>query len=280
MQQEKLSILFPWQDRITYRALSEETLHDLGLDILCKQAGQTAQERRLIEQTLSNLTDTPEVANYRAAVFADLLNHRELREKLLEQLKRIDFLQEYGGMRNNFDEDLGVWDLLHRLDEIRNYIRCVEILRECLSTTEIASEGLINLLHSLEEIYNEHSFSELKKDVDSLRATTDNLRSVTLGVNLNERFEALNIGLISINSKPFTKAGVIANLADAISRRDQIRQDNEWKENYHFSPATGEGAGAVHAMERMGTMTMMTRNPLAMMTMASVPAGTAAQNVM
>ena len=279
MKTEKLSILFPWQDRITYRRLSEETQHDLGLDSLCRQAGTTPQEQRLIRQTLSSLTDSPEVANFRSAVFQDILTHRAMREKMLEQLRRIEVLQEYGGLRSGSDKTLGVWDLMHRLDEVRSYIRCIEALRDCLSGEDIASEGLTELLQSVNEIYEEHDFAALKADVDSLKPDINSIRSVTLGVNLNERFEAVSMGLISVNGKAFTKSGVISGFADALLNRDHIRREADWNESYHYYPADGR-AGVPAGLEKAARAAMVTRNPLLGMTLASVPADTGARDVM
>ena len=37
MKQEKLSILFPRQDEVTYREIPEESWHDLGLDALTEK---------------------------------------------------------------------------------------------------------------------------------------------------------------------------------------------------------------------------------------------------
>ena len=41
----KLTILFPDQDRITYRLMSEETLHDLGLDTLIREVTIDVKEQ-------------------------------------------------------------------------------------------------------------------------------------------------------------------------------------------------------------------------------------------
>lgn len=76
MKTEKLTILFPWQERVTYKQLSDEAVHDLGIEELCNEAGTTPQERRILLRTLSNLTRDVNVANFRSAVFADLLNHK------------------------------------------------------------------------------------------------------------------------------------------------------------------------------------------------------------
>ena len=37
MKQAALSILFPYQDRMTYREIPEESWHDLGLDALTEK---------------------------------------------------------------------------------------------------------------------------------------------------------------------------------------------------------------------------------------------------
>ena len=46
MSQEKLSILFPWQDEITYRPLPDSTWHDLGLDVLTEKIAALPEEKK------------------------------------------------------------------------------------------------------------------------------------------------------------------------------------------------------------------------------------------
>ena len=43
MKQAALSILFPYQDRVTYREIPEESWHDLGLDALTEKVAAQPQ---------------------------------------------------------------------------------------------------------------------------------------------------------------------------------------------------------------------------------------------
>ena len=65
---------------------------------------------------------------------------------------------------------------------------------------------------------------------------TSQLKSITVGINLNDRFEADGIGLISVNSKYFTKSGILGNFYDHIASKDRINEDTIWKKNFKFQP--------------------------------------------
>ena len=73
MKQEKLSILFPRQDEVTYQLIPEETWHDLGMDALAEKVARQPQEVPLIQRVMMSLTDDPAVAAFRCSVFADIL---------------------------------------------------------------------------------------------------------------------------------------------------------------------------------------------------------------
>ena len=61
-------------------------------------------------------------------------------------------LYDYGSFAREYDEGASVWDLFHRLDEINDYIECVEALFACLSSVELKSAGLRGLYAYVEEI--------------------------------------------------------------------------------------------------------------------------------
>ena len=80
-------------------------------------------------------------------------------------LERISFLREYGSFNREYDESACIWDLLHRLDELNDYIKCVDALHTCLAASDIHSAGFLGLKAYVEKIYADNGFAELKKDI-------------------------------------------------------------------------------------------------------------------
>lgn len=239
-REKAISLLTPPGYAPDYKVLSEAAIHDLGLDYLCEQVTEKKQEQTLLLSILSKMTDNPEVTRYRSDVFEDIYRNGAMRDDMLRILDKINFLRDYGSIGKTFEEAANVWDLMHRLDELKDYIQCVEAIFKSLSESSVRSEGLLHLKEYVDGLYHDNGFSELKKDIASLRATTTELRSVTVGINLNDRFEADGIGLISINSKYFTKSNILSNFCEKISMKDAIKPDTEWQEEYKFHPFAAE----------------------------------------
>lgn len=237
---KKISLLTPPACEPEYKSLSDAAIHDLGLDYICGQVTEKKQEQGLFLSVLSKMTDDPEVTRYRSDVFADIYGNKAMREEMLRILDKINFLRDYGSIGKTYEESAGVWDLMHRLDELKDYIQCVEALFKSLSDAEPQSEGLLRLKEYIDSLYHDNGFAELKRDVEALRASTADLRSVTVGINLNDRFEADGIGLVSINSKYFTKSNIIENFCEKITMKDMVKPDTEWKEEYKFHPLAAE----------------------------------------
>lgn len=238
--EKAISLLTPPGFAPDYKVLSEAAIHDLGLDYLCEQVTEKKQERTLFLSILSQMTDNPEVTKYRSDVFEDIYQNEAMRDEMLRILDRINFLRDYGSIGKTFEEAANVWDLMHRLDELKDYIQCVEAIFKSLSDAQVHSEGVLRLKEYVDGLYHDNGFSELKKDIAALRATTSELKSVTVGINLNDRFEADGIGLISINSRYFTKSNIFDHFCEKISMKEVVKPDTEWKEEYKFHPFAAE----------------------------------------
>jgi len=189
---------------------------------------------------LSSMTADPETARYRQEVFSDILALPDLREKMTELFDRIEFIRNFSSTNRDSDEKISLWHLLHRLDELKDYIVCVESMRECLSDDRITSEGLIGFRNYLVSLYEDACFAEMKKDIFELKQRSAGIKSVTIGINVNERFEAVSMGLVSINDTPFKKSNIISNFADAISSKDKIQSGNDWDGDMHYHLADKE----------------------------------------
>mgnify|MGYP002624438925 FL=1 len=275
MGKDKLSLIFPFQSEAnppTYKVLSEETIHNLGLDAILPKLSPAEAERAYILRVISHMTADPRVAEYRAEVFEDILHFPDMRGKMVKILEKIEFLRSYGTFKKDYEESASAFELIHRLEEINDYIICVEAIHECLSGTDVRSHGLNNLRNHVDKIYNDNSFAELKDDISKVKGSTSDLKSITLGINLNDRFEAESIGVISINNKAFTKSGVIGSFSDAISMgRDRVQDGNEWKENYRYQPFDATASDIAASAAQMGRFMIAASGPIGMLTMAAIP---------
>ena len=270
MKQSKLSILFPRQDEVTYREIPEESWHDLGMDALAEKVAAQPQEVQLIRRVMMCLTPDPEVAAFRSDVFRDILNHPEIREKMLKLLDKVKMFYDYGVVNRHEGDESGIWDLMHRLEEYHDYILTVESIRECLAEKDLKSEGLTELRDSVERTYRDKGFAALRRDVEEMKVEASQIRSLTVGINLNDRFEAVSLGLVSVNGKPFTRSGMLKNFLSSVAPRDDIREEADWSGSYSFYPANTE-TGFLASAGQFIESSVILRNPLAAMSLARIP---------
>ena len=280
---EKISLLHPTGHGDDYTQLSDVAVHDLGFDAICEQLSDKEPEKRMILRIMSRMTPDPYVAKYRGDIFDDIMKYPDMRNRMLEILNEVKFLKEFGSFKRDYDETAGAWDLIHRLDEINDYIKSVEAIQSCLDGVELSAQGLLDLREYVQQIYTDSGFEELKKDISNLKATTDSLKSVTVGINLNDRFEAESIGLVSINDKPYTRSNIVGNFCDMlISRAAQKKGINEDQpaenKSLHYQPFTASESQILEAGAKMGVMSAAMKNPL-MIGLAGVAEGDTTQDV-
>lgn len=277
---KKISLLYPKGENDGFRVMSEVTMHDLGFDTICEAvADKKDAQQAMIMRVLSKMTDDPYVARYRSDIFEDIYKNPDMCKRMMEILDKINFLRDYGSFKKKYEEASGIWELMHRLEEINEYIGYVEAIYQCLSIADIQSEGLLGLREYINEIYQDNGFEDLKKDISKLKSSTQDLKSVTVGINLNERFEANSIGLISINNKYFTKSNVIGNFYDKIASKSPIKDGTTWDGSYKFHPLNPVIEDFQYALEKTVMVNIASQNPLLVGKLAAVPAGDSAEDV-
>ena len=271
---KKFSLLFPRGTKVDFKKLENSTFHDLGLDLICKEVTSEPKEQIVIADILSNMTADPAVANYRQDVFEDLKNLPDVRAKLVELFDKIEFNKQYGVIKKSKDEVEGLWFLMHHLNQYRDYITCVDALKECLSDERIKSDGLKDYKAYIDEIYEDAHFHELKKDLEKLNIETSEIQSVTIGMNLNQRLEATSMGIISVNNKQFKKSGIVSNFADSIGG-DKIKEGTEWNGEMHYRQVDAAKDGSFsRIMNNYAKYTAANANPIMRnATVTSITAG-------
>lgn len=100
MSHRKYSLLYP-AEQAEYKTLSQTTMHDLGLDQICKKLSAKEAEQNYILNVMARMYADPVVTQYRCDIFEDVLQNKKMRDDMMEILGRISFLKDYGGFKGN-----------------------------------------------------------------------------------------------------------------------------------------------------------------------------------
>lgn len=238
MKNDKLSLLYPDGEE-NFRLLSQVSFHDLGIDFICKKVTDKYEEQQKFGMIFSKMSDNPAITEYRCEIFDDIYNNPKMCTELMKVLEHINYEKQYSGFSGHFEESDSAWELLHRLEEINDYVKSVEALQNCLSGFELKSKGMNELKSYVNELYTDNGFAELKKDIQELKASTQNLKSITVGINLNEKFEAHGIGLISFNKKEFTKSSAVGNFVSKLASKESLNEES-WNDDFKFHEITAQ----------------------------------------
>lgn len=76
MSQKKYSLLYP-DTNAQYRTLSDVTMHDLGMDQICKKLSAKEREQNYIQNVMAHMYADPAVTQYRCDIFEDVLQQKK-----------------------------------------------------------------------------------------------------------------------------------------------------------------------------------------------------------
>ena len=150
------------------------------------------------------ITDDPAVIAYRQDTFADLLTHPALVDMLEKLVPILQDITELRRMQQEIaDEDAEVY--LTGLTEIELYISCVNTLHAGIGALSAAPTGkaFSRLADYVTELAESEYYCELNKRLSELTQRVREIRSVTIGVNLDAQLRPVQAGVLSINAQPF-----------------------------------------------------------------------------
>ncbi len=233
---EQLSLLHPQNSNAVYKTLTKEAINDLSIDFLCDALTDEPYEKNSIRQLLISVTDDEEVIRYRCDVFDDFLRFPKLREDLTLLLDKLNDLREIERFQKD-SEASSLWQLVNRLREMGEYVDCVTQIKNTLEALDIQSRGLIQLRESVQSIYNDSGFPDLKADIEETLAKAQRMKSITLGVNLDALLRPKTVGVVSLNDKEFTDSGILKRFKNFANNESELHHGNDVTGFVNFHPA-------------------------------------------
>ena len=212
MQDKFLSLLYPNEQSRQFHE-KRENLPDISEQV-CAELGLNG----LFDLISCSLTDfftvSPEVILYRQQALEDLMKVPELLTTLSSIHPILDDIRE---LRRLDDEALGSGDsYLYSITEIELYVSCIDALSKGFAGVKDRVKGTAfsNLADFIAEITESEYYSNLNKKLSQLSDRVNEVKSITVGVNLDGQLRPESAGVISVNSEKF-KSG---KLLDKILR--------------------------------------------------------------
>ena len=212
MENKFVSLLYPSEEseifhrnRLNLPNVTEDVCDELGLN-------------EIFDLKTSSLTDyftTDEnVIAYRQSTIRDLLSIPELLDTLSGIHPILDDIRE---LRRLDNENVTSADsYLYSITEIELYVFCLDTLRRGFTGVKdrIESPAFRSLSDFVSELTESDYYRELNEKLEALSDRVHEVKSITIGVNLDRELRPESAGVISINSEHF-KSG---KLLDKILR--------------------------------------------------------------
>ena len=161
---------------------------------------------------LQLLTADPAVLTWRQAIFADMKRIPVLYDLLKKLRSYIADLRDLS--RKRMEGGNATEDVLYSFGELKVFLEMIGEMTGSLAEywDNLRSDALRQLFGSLQTIAEDPKFAEMQSYIDRLMASMRFPRSMTIGVNLNARFEVYEAGVVSINSEYYVGSSVFTSL--------------------------------------------------------------------
>ncbi len=207
MIDKPFSLLYPDPEVTSPGAdISREVIESLELDYLINLKNSALEEY---------FTCDPEVIRYRQQTVRDMLECPKLGDVLsgvtpmLNDIAELRKLQSETGVTQNY---------LYSITEIELYIECVTKLKAGFAALDgtLTSPAFTAMAQTVNELTESNYYKELNRKLGELTNKVHEVKSITLGVNLDNELRPTDGGVISLNPEKF-KGG---NVIDKILRLD------------------------------------------------------------
>jgi hypothetical protein len=165
-------------------------------------------------------TTDPAVIRYRTETFEDMLNNEGIAKTLGRLMPILSDIMEL----RRLEADSGdTASYLSSLTEIELYISCIDVLHAGLSPVRgnLRGSAFTTLSDRITELAESEYYRDLNEKLSELTTRVREIKSVTIGVNLDAQLRPSEAGVLSINSEPFRSGDVLEKILRLNFKNDQ-----------------------------------------------------------
>ena len=220
MQEKFISLLYPSESSQSFHSY-RDNLPKISEDV-CDELGLT----ELFALKNSSLTDfftsDTEVIKYRQATINDIMNIPELKSALSEVHPILDDIQQL--RRLDMESSNSGDSYLYSITEIELYVSCIDMLKKGFEPirNKIKSPAFCTLADFVIELASSEYYEELNKKLSALASRVHEVKSITVGVNLDRELRPSYAGVISVNPEPFKSGKMLDKILRLSFKNDAM----------------------------------------------------------
>ncbi len=161
-----------------------------------------------------------ETISLRNELFQDLLENRDIFDYLKELVGILEDILQLYQIRHGHET---IEANLYAIKELEMYIEVIKKFHGLFRDRSLKCPSLGKFVAIINEIFNSDEFARLCRQTEKLDHHINNIKSITVGVNLDAQFMPVEAGIVSINDQSYVSGNVI----DKILRLDFSKNDFE-----------------------------------------------------
>lgn len=246
MNDNYISLLWPDNEQVYASKtikLSDSTIESLDIAGFCKRLSDRFDEYDYIEYILTHLCHDEGVIKYRQNIFSDIISSKTLLsslETILENLKGLKLIDNEASIL----QEVTFWTFFNQYKKLGSYTDIISTINETFKGLELKSEGLSKLKNIISSIAENEEFKKVSKSINELSVDIDEIKSLTLGINLDGDLNPIEATLVSVNKTNFKDNGFwknyldrqgMINIMDNMSKIHRLGNDPRHPLMYHLS---------------------------------------------
>lgn len=218
--ENKMCLLYPpdYDRSSEVRMKDFDFIHSLQIDemvVLIKES-----YRGFADLSLENFFSTDaKVLDYRLAVVEDLLNNSRLYKTFC---RAVSLIYNINDMRRVLSTDFTVDSALSSVRYLEMYQEIVNLFADTLKECELHSDGMNEFKRQILAISESSEFQSLNEELSKMEVNFGYVKSVTIGVNLNENLRPKEAGILSVNKEPFRAGTLMDKLLKKRTSKDVL----------------------------------------------------------
>lgn len=207
MEDRFISLIYPNEESRLFHE-QRENLPRIS-EAVCEELGLS----EIFSLKNSSLTDfftkDEAVIRYRQQTLLDMMQVPEIKSTLAKLEPILDDIRELRRLDNELSSSGDSY--LYSITEIELYVSCIDTLVSGLLPVrdKMKSEAFCALSDFVCELSSSEYYKELNEKLEALASRVHEVKSITVGVNLDRQLRPSSAGVISINSEPFKSGKVL-----------------------------------------------------------------------